>query len=273
MSEGQIRPLEFGELLDQSFSFYRNHFALLFTISVVPGLVLSPFAILIRQPYGWVPSGMSALWPFLLKIYGWILLNSLIGFYSVAASVFAVSEIYLGRDVTLQQAYAQIGEFWGRLLNLWMSVLIRIIGVSCTLLLIPLVPLMFLWWAFSLPILLFERLPVGKALKRSRVMTKGIRGKIFLTFLLMMLIVYTMSFVVTAPILFLQKAIVGKGQLGPIWLTLLSAILGAVGGAVASPPLMVAITMLYYNTRMVQEGFDLQLLLERLGPAAPERLA
>src|SRR5258708_34720367 len=140
MSEGQIRPLEFGELLDRSFSFYRNLFVLLFTISLVPGLVLSPFAILIRQPYGVVPAGMSELVTFLLKIYGWILVNSLIGFYSVGASVFAVSELYLGRSVTLQQAYAQVGEFWGRLLNLWMSVLIRVIGVSSTLILIPLVP-------------------------------------------------------------------------------------------------------------------------------------
>ena len=65
--------------------------------------------------------------------------------------------------------------------------------------------------------------------------------------------------------MFLQAKIVTKGQLAPVWLTLISGLLGAAGGAVTTPPLMVALTLLYYNTRVLREGYDLQLMLERLG--------
>jgi hypothetical protein len=63
----------------------------------------------------------------------------------------------------------------------------------------------------------------------------------------------------------------------PLWLTVLTGLMGAFAGALTTPPLMVALTLLYFNTRVVREGYDLQLMLERLGsgiaagvaPAAP----
>src|SRR5258708_10179540 len=122
MPNGQIRPLDFGELLDQSFTLYRRHFALLYTISVVPGLLISPLAILLREPHGVVPTAAN-FGSYMLRLYGWLLVYSLGGFFSIAAAVYAVSQISLGRKTTVWRASASVGEFSRRPLNLWVSLL------------------------------------------------------------------------------------------------------------------------------------------------------
>jgi hypothetical protein len=229
-------------------------------------------------------------------IYAYTAAVMFMHFLAMAAGVFAISEIYLGREISVGEAYRKaLPRFWA-LLNLWISILIRAIGwvmvgaviggiiigvifavraagrtgsiilgvlVGIAILCAALLPL--LWYAFSLQVLLVERIPVGKALKRSRQLTKGMRFQIFLTFLLMIILAYMVAFVAQAPFLLLQAKIVPKGELPPMWLTLISGLMGAAGSAVTTPPLMVALTLLYYNTRVLREGFDLQLMLERLG--------
>jgi hypothetical protein len=268
MSDGQIRPLEFGELLDQSFSLYRRNFRLLFTISVIPGLLLAPATLFLREPYGVVPKAGDLL-RYFMPIFVWAIVYSLVNGAASVATVAAASEIYLGRSITVGQAYRKVGEFWGRILNLWFSVGIRIMAAAMTFFLLPLAILMMLWYAFSLQILLFERVRVSQAIKRSRELTKGNRAKIFVTVLLMSMLVWVMSMIVTMPAIFVQSAILTKGQIPPVWLTLVISVLSTCATAVAHPPMMVALTLLYYNTRVVKEGFDLQFLLDGLGPAEP----
>jgi hypothetical protein len=63
-----------------------------------------------------------------------------------------------------------------------------------TIILIPMAPLLFLWYAFAIPVFAGgENFPSGKALKRSRQLTKGMRGQIFLTFLLMTILTYIVN--------------------------------------------------------------------------------
>jgi hypothetical protein len=295
MSLPEIRPLSFGETLDRSFAFYRSHFPLLAAICLIPGLIVSPSNLLIRVPAGFAPDPVT-MWRWLGSIYGHALVVMFVQFLAMAATVYAISEIYLGRQATVGEAYRKALPRFGALFNLWFSILLRAIGcvfvalmitaflvgvmiaaaprsrngviflgVATGLLLVATALLPLLWYAFALQVLLVERIPARKALKRSRQLTKGMRGQIFLTFVLMLMLVYAVAFAAQAPFLILQAKIVPKGQLPPAWLTLISAVLGAAGAAVTTPPLMVALTLLYYNTRVLREGFDLQLMLERLG--------
>ena len=264
MALPEIRPLSFGETLDRSFAFYRSHFLALATICLIPGVIVSPMNLLLRMPVGAVPDPRTLL-RYFVWIYAYLFVYMFINFLAMSANVFAISEIYLGREVTVGAAYRKVRQRFWALLNLWISVGLRVIGCIVTIVLIPLAPLLFLWYAFSIPVLLVEKIKVGKALKRSRELTKGIRGQIFLTFVLMMILGYIVAFVFQAPFLFLQAKIVPKGRISPAWLTLLSGLMGAAGGAFTTPPLMVALTLQYFNTRVLREGYDLQLMLERLG--------
>jgi hypothetical protein len=262
-----IRPLSFGELLDRSFALYRGNFLALALICLIPGLIPIPFTLFLRQPAGAVPT-INSIWPLMARIYAFVIANSMVQFVAQAAVIFAVSEIYLGRTIGVGEAFRRVGKRWTSLFNLWISIMIRCIGCGLTIIGIFFIPSLLLSYSFALPVVLFEALPVGQALKRSRLLTKGQRGNIFLTFLLMLVISWALALAATTPFNVLQNSIVPKGQLPPVWLTVLAGIAGALASAVSAPPLMVAITLLYYNTRVRLEGFDLQLMLERLNEAA-----
>jgi hypothetical protein len=304
MSLPEIRPLSFGETLDRSFAFYRSHFLPLAAISLITGLIIAPMSLLVRVPTGFVPDA-STLWAWVAGIYTYMFVALFVHYLGMAASVFAISEMYLGRTATVVEAYRRMAQRFWALTNLWISILLRVVGVillailaggflagGVTLVLLVLkmpggrvagtvigiivaIALMcaaflpFLWYSFAVQVLLVEKISANKALKRSRQLTKGMRGQIFLTYLLMIILAYTVAFVAQAPFLILSAKIVPKGQLPPIWLTLMSGLLGAAGGAVTAPPLTVAFTLLYYNTRVLREGFDLQLMLDRLGSGTP----
>ncbi|GEM_PF-935761 len=273
MALPEIRPLTFGETLDRSFAFYRSHFLTLALICLIPGALVAPLNLFLRVPGGrqtilanpTQPPDFGPMFRFIGVIYAFLALYSFLHFLAMAASVFAVSELYLGRPVSVADAYRRMFQRFWALANVWISVVIRVIGCCLTFFLIPLAPLLFLWYAFSIPVVLVEKIKVRHALKRSRLLTKGQRGQIFLTFLLMTILAYIVAFALQSPFLLLEAKLVHHGELAPVWLTLLAGIFGAAGSAMTTPPLMVALTLMYFNTRVIREGYDLQLMMERLG--------
>ncbi len=55
----------------------------------------------------------------------------------------------------------------------------------------------------------------------------------------------------------------------PFWLQAPMAVTGGVGGAISGPLLVIALALLYYDTRVRKEGFDLQLMMDSLDEADP----
>ena len=272
-----IRPLTFGETLDRTFSLYRANLLLFAGIAAVPSLAVIPLSLITR----WFQRDMAGT-PApeqILASFGALMLGLLV-YYAIhmvgmAGTVAAVSEIYLGRETTVGASYDRVVPRLGGLFNIYISVLIRMLGWAITIILSPVAYLLFLWYAFAVPVMLLENETAKVALKRSRMLTKGQRDRIFLMYLLMGLIGAVIVYVAQAPFIFLHYAIVPKGQvLGPLWLDLLMYCAAAGAGAFTSPPAMIAMTLLYYNTRVVREGFDLQsALLERLDQAPAPDLA
>jgi hypothetical protein len=91
-----------GELLDGTFALYRDHFALFFGITALPHLfsfALGLFAIPLRLYLG-------------LNFLGWVwlgvLISVLVGAVAQAATVMAVSEIYLDRTTGVVDAYSKV---------------------------------------------------------------------------------------------------------------------------------------------------------------------
>ena len=106
-----LSPMTTGQVLDRTFSLYRNHFPLFAGIatvaaftSIVSYLVLVAFGIAVPQPGSTLDptSTMRALgvW-FLVFALFWLIFNNL----ATAATIYAVSKVHLGEPVTIRESY------------------------------------------------------------------------------------------------------------------------------------------------------------------------
>ncbi len=263
-----LRPLTFGQLLDQSFAMYRKNFRVLAGIAIVPAAATIPWTLSGRFiPSGQANGGNAAVFlGSLLFFFGFMAVYYIFFFIALGAMSFAVSDLYLGRSTSAGEAFQKVRSRIGSLLHLWFAIFLRMFGCAITIILMPVAFLMYFWYSFSVAVLLFEGVPVGQALKRSRLLTKGIRDRIFVIGLLVGIISYVIALVCQVPLVLLQASLVPRGQMAPLWMDVLLAVGSAAAGAVTTPLFMISITLLYYNTRIVREGYDLQLLMERLGP-------
>ncbi len=119
-----LRPLTFGELLDQTFTYFRRHFWLFVAIMAIPQVAIVTLSTAwqglertsLLNAGGASPSMLGArlVVPALLGTI--ILLLAYFVLYAIAlgATTFAVSEIHLGHATTARAAYRRMkGRYWG----------------------------------------------------------------------------------------------------------------------------------------------------------------
>src|SRR3989449_10924034 len=125
----ELRPLSLGELLDRTFTLYRNHFWLFVEIMPLPQLVIAILSLLLQRfmsPFLAVPAscGSPPAPAEMARILGGFFFGALVGgvvyyiVYAMAlgATTFAVSDVYLGRPATVLSAYRNVrGRFWSLL--------------------------------------------------------------------------------------------------------------------------------------------------------------
>src|SRR6266850_1443400 len=109
-----LRPLSLGEILDRTFSLYRRHFLLFVGIAAIPhvlvlGVTLAQVAVL-SKGLASVALNLAAL-VFFLIIYLFAYL------FSQGGTIFAVSDLYLGRPTSiadsLRRVWGDIGFLFG----------------------------------------------------------------------------------------------------------------------------------------------------------------
>src|SRR5882762_9182524 len=124
MSTLDLRPLSIGELLDRTFSLYRRNFLLFVGISAIPQLlvlalqlvqvILMPSKVGVARPTAEEFQVASPVFT-IVGVAGAIVLG-LVGIivyfiaylFSQGGSVFAVSELYLGRATTIGQSLSRV---------------------------------------------------------------------------------------------------------------------------------------------------------------------
>jgi hypothetical protein len=123
--------------------------------------------------------------------------------------------------------------------------LIAGIGVGIGLLLL-IVPGVILWlvWAVVTPAYVQEKVGILEAFGRSAELTKGARGGIFLT----MLIVLVLLWVLSIPVSFLTAAMIATGN------AFLTALVGAAVGALGSMVMVAVQASIYVELRQRKEG-------------------
>jgi len=268
MSEVDLRPMTLGEVLDRTFKLYKSNFLLFAGITAWPFLVLLVINIGIagsglgaRPAAGSVPS--SGVLPSVIAggIAFALLYLFLLG-AAQAATVFAVSDLYLGRPTGLRDCYKRVGAKAVRVIFILLLTGI-IVAVGCLLLIIPGIILL-CRTAISVPASMLEDSKSIRSIERSMELTKGFAGQMFVIFLMVWVMSWLVAAIFQVPFAFLVTAqhTVSFGTL------VLQHLSGFVSQVLVGPIGTIAFSLMYYNLRVRKEAFDIQHLMASLGPAA-----
>lgn len=301
-----LRPMTTGEILDRTFNLYRQNFLMFVAIGLVPAVMWflsnSFFLVTTRlQPRS--HTGFSAS---TALISGIILIVAFIVYFcgiaiSHGAVSYAVSAIHLGRSTGFGDSYRRIKGKYLRVLNVVLSVGIRIFGTMVLIILVimctALVPGMrgneaaqvmvgllaiigipigvFLMvrlsakYALSVPACVLEDLPAGKAIKRSAGLSKGSVGRILAVYILFLIVNTAFAFAVAIP--FQMAALATKSETARLTLALGNNLGSSLVSAVIGPLATIAMTLIYYDERVRKEAFDLNYMMEMLDGPTPQQ--
>jgi hypothetical protein len=252
-----IRPLSFSEILDRAFRVYRDNFLLLFGIAAI---VIVPTQILFasRSVFGNRGAGILS-----------VVVSLLAGPIMHAALIMGVAEVYLGRPVTITEAYRSARPvalpYIGTSLLYWLGIAVSAgipigfgIGVLASmpigLLAAELAGLAFgtyfaIRWCLHGPVIVLERLFGNSALRRSTELVGD-------SWLRTLGLVFTAFLLANAPAAALRLIWGFIPLIGPVLTGATQAVSGAYG--------TVALVIYYFDHRCRTEDFDLRLLAEQV---------
>jgi hypothetical protein len=266
----ELRPLGIGEILDVAIKItLRNWKTLvgLVALTVVPFQVIVALIELSLADDTFATDGDTVqadeVAPFVAGFVLIIVLSGLSWLVSTGVAFRAVAEAYLGRKSNWRSSLSFIARRLHSLL--WLTIVegvLLVLGfVAC------IIPGIWLWvsWSVAIPVLLTEDVRGFKALGRS---FRLVKGRWWPTFGLVLL-----GFLLTTIVGGLVQAIFGAlffvaDSDFAIFLT--DTLGGSLSSIVTTPFLAAVITVLYVDLRVRKEGFDLQLLAERIGASAEE---
>jgi hypothetical protein len=253
-----------GELLDRTFFLYRSHFGLFLGIAALPNLITLAFQLsrVVIEP------GSSG---FLFELM-WVPVALLVYLVTIAvsqgATVVAVSQIQLGRATSISEAFAAIRPRIGELsmITLGMGIMI---AVGFVLLLVPGIVLSMMW-ALTIPVAVLEDRGLRESLARSSELTRGHRWRVFLIYLLIIVMVYIVSLLVQGPLMIALTVL--SGPLRPSRLPVVARVAIPVAGFVTqsmlSPIMTIALSLVYYDERVRKEAFDLEHMMQQIDRTA-----
>jgi hypothetical protein len=173
---GRFEPMTTGVLLDRALQFYTANFALMLGVTAVAYVPFYVLMLVVESALGFnaESGGLTAALYFAAFIIFW---SSVAYPIAGGAATYAISERYLGNEVTIAEALRRsLACFW-RLSLAELAATLRVL-VGFLLLIVPGV-LWTLSYALIVPVILIEDLKAMPSLARSRDLMSGHRGKAF----------------------------------------------------------------------------------------------
>jgi len=265
----RLRPLEIGDLLDETFRMYRRHFFLFAGISVILSIPLAAsagfsfFALFNNLAQQTASTQAPDLGPTLASLA--VVLVLTIGLYPLlyGSITYAACESALGRPVT----------FWGAMRAAFRRYF-HILGFF--LLLVPMVVLfclfpLWIWigvrWIVWMPVMFVENVGLGAALGRSWRLIEGRWWRTFLVLFLMYILIQVVATALQA-FLFLGQILLSAVVSSYVSLAISEAT-GILVSSLVNPILQIAVVLIYFDLRVRREGLDLFQLAQRLGAPPP----
>jgi hypothetical protein len=292
----RLRPLSLGEILDRTFAVYRANFWLFVGIGSVSAVVqLVSNAIQLVMFGGIVPNPQQIQLQLHRQLVGRQagagitgLLVFLVSMITQAATVWALSEVYLGRRATIGDSLRAVIGQWLRFLGIglwqgWSAVwlLLVVAGPGLFLLLGPaavrspwiggmLISLgiaggvaygviAFLRNSLGVQAAVLERLTVRSAMRRSKTLARGAKGRIFVVFLITWCC-FLVAGILEMPLTLMVVYGAMRGE-QHIAAQAVMLVVSFVAYSAVMPVLMIGISLVYFDQRVRQDGLDLLLML------------
>ena len=278
MDPASLRPLAIGEILDTALTIYRQRAATMIKAVV---LVIAPVQVIsaivtLSGPEDFSPSttdattGVNAVDFDASTFAGFVIATLVVAALGLvanelatAASLKVVSSAYLSGDPdwkeSLRFAMGRAGSL------IWLAILTFLGLILGAILCIA--PAVYLYgaWAVATPVLLIEGLKGSKALGRSRELVKGRWGSVFLVIVIGAILGSIVQVV-------LQGLLVGVilSSSNDIVNAIATAVASTIGSALVTPFTAAVAVVLYFDLRVRKEGFDLELLAQRIGVDPPD---
>jgi hypothetical protein len=248
-----IRSLSLGRLLNETFDIYRRNLLLFLGISAIPNMALLLLLIMFDKTLGTIRDGVgiAGLLGLLFTVVAIVLVPSIV----IAATAFAVSDIYLERTTSIKSCFSRV--FGKTLKVLAVSYIVGlIVGLGLLLGLAPGV-----YWAgvfgVAIPAVVLENIPMRQALPRSSALTQDFRGRVIIVYFLTWIFYGIMKYPVNACLLWLWPMI------HPHFVHLTELNLRDISSVLAmtlfGPVSAIGLTLAYYDLRVRKEAFALMM--------------
>jgi hypothetical protein len=131
-----------------------------------------------------------------------------------------------------------------------------------------------IWIRFCLafPASVTEQIKAWPSLKRSNLLSKGTRGRIFIMYLLVAILTMVVYYALTAPIDIVLKLTVYRSITGlalishpPLAMQVANLLISFLERAFVMPIYAIALLLFYNDQRMRIEGYDIELLMDQAG--------
>ncbi|HEY4357898.1 MAG TPA: hypothetical protein VGN16_19255 [Acidobacteriaceae bacterium] len=304
----ELRPLTLSEVLDRTFALYRSRFWLFAGISAISGAVQSIVAAgqLMGQgrmmgqifatigsggvgtpPPAYVP-GITDFIGFVIVFFG-SLLYILAFSMTSAATVFAVGETYLGRSVSVKEAFRATIRHWYRYIAiafwqagsfLWLPMVAMIPGIVLSII----HPAGLAWLGGLLAILGFlggivggiilclrnmlavpgcvtERLKIRASMRRSKVLSGGSKWRIFVLYLVSLALYMAVGMLQMPFTMVAMYSMVKAHGVLPYISQAIVLIITFVGHTVVAPVMAIGLVLVYFDQRVRKEAFDIAILM------------
>lgn len=293
-----LRPLSLGEILDRSFAVYRANFWLFVGIAVLSSAVqLVANAVLLMIYKGYIPNPRTQPNPFHIYFGGQQIGSVIAGLLfflaaavTQAATVWAVSEVYLGRPTTIEESIRAVVGRWLRFLGIalwqaWSFVWLPLLLVVPAALLMRRAQfglagafaggaliflamtgglafgvIAFLRNSLAVQAAVIEDLQVRRSMRRSKVLAAGAKGRIFVVFLIAWCLLMVAG-IIEMPL----AMIIGLGALKGerhVLLQMVILFVNFIAHSAVTPVLMIGLSLVYFDQRVRQDGLDLLLMLD-----------
>lgn len=269
-----FQPMGFTDILDGMFSLYRQHFWVFVGIAAVGLFAEFIGQLLVDFPYVIQSDLLQLIVALVITIFGLIV--------SIGGIVVANATLYLGGQITVRAALERVMQRLFSLLGCALLWSLVVVVLAVTIVSIPFALYFAVRWGFFVETLLLEGVSARDALKRSSELVSGMWWKMCG----MLLAVYLLSaaihavFEISLGFVLVLSGIVNEIDLIDIikW--------GTIGNSIFTPddlilyivmtgihlalslftfPIwVIGVTLLYFNQRILKEGFDIEMLANTL---------
>jgi hypothetical protein len=275
-----LRPLRVGEILDVCINIFTRNFLTflrILLVLVIPVQLVSVVVLVstVNDPdllprFGSTTTSSNGtisqddFWAYFGGQMVIVVLTLVLTAIATAACFKAVSDAYLGtRPEWRSSLRFAVRRFHS---VLWVTIMAGLLaGLGLIALIAPGVWLFFAW-SMAVPALLFEGLKGRRALGRSFRLVRGrwwkTAGTLVAAYIIAALIGGILQSVVSALVL------TGAGD-SVLGVAVVNAVAGGIGQIFTTPFPAAVAAVVYYDLRVRKEGFDLQLMAERLGVTPP----